>query len=257
MKAGRLPLETALHYTVETARLLQELHQQDRSYGKLTPANLRLRGDGLQLRASSAQWAADGIDRDIRALGALLYEMLTGARVPVDANAAMFRMAGPRSCAAGIRLAGVRLAGKCLGLLDVKLSAQQAATEARVLWLLARQREESADLPKQLPPPFLVSRTQAAPEAAAKPAAIELREFEPAADPSPEPLGLSSVCTKCQGVEIRPSRSRSAFERMLERLGAKTYRCHRCYHRYVAIGGLQISKEMPVDTQRRGAKRRS
>ena len=203
---------------------------------------------GLALRPPRGQWSADGAERDVRGFGALLYQMLTGTPVPADANRGMFRSAGPRTGVMGTRAAAVRLAGKCLGLLDVKLTMQQVSTEARVLWLLARQTGMAEDLPKQLPPatasPFLV----AAPDDASEADEAEAPERLPSS-PSLEPV--DSHCPTCGSATVYFSRARSAVERMLEKMGTRICRCHRCYHRYLEIGSLQIAKDMPMEPVRR------
>ena len=190
------------------------------------------------MRPPRSHWVPDGAERDIRAFGALLYEMLTGTPLPADANRGMFRPAVSRSGLMGTRAGALRLAGKCLGLLDVRLSMQQVSTEARILWLLARQTGVVEDLPRPLPPtaaPFLVEPRD--PEEHPPP--------QPSSSSSPETAG--SHCPKCGSASVYFSRSRSAVERMLERMGSRICRCHQCYHRYLEIGSLQFAKEVPLE----------
>jgi hypothetical protein len=74
---------------------------------------------------------------------------------------------------------------------------------------------------------------------------------QPKAKPKAELQPAGGRCPECASTEVYVSRSRSPFERMLERWQVPICRCHRCYHRYLVIGSFKIAKEMPVGTQRR------
>ena len=79
----------------------------------------------------------------------------------------------------------------------------------------------------------------------------------PAVRVPPEPA-QGGNCPKCDSAAVFVSRARSRWELLLERWRIQIVRCHRCYHRYVVIGRLKISKNMPVGTQRKfRPKRRS
>jgi hypothetical protein len=183
---------------------------------------------------------------------------------------------------------------------------QQAASEARLLWVMARQLEaDGAVEPPPMPTPFLVSAAVAKPRAAARqpqpvskhplrteesprkhetatnqePQTLEPEyEFdllpgeEPVVQPAPSdftrpeapsvlgPKIAAGVppCPKCDGAPVYVSRPRTAFERRLVSWRIPICRCHRCYHRYIAIWGMRIHKSLPKHMERRfKPKRRS
>jgi len=81
----------------------------------------------------------------------------------------------------------------------------------------------------------------------------------------PSPSAPVEVCTKggscpkCDSPTVYVSRARSPFEHFLERQNIPICRCHRCFHRYFALGEFKIGKEMPTGGERkpkRKAKRR-
>jgi hypothetical protein len=152
---GPLSLTAALRCATDVGRILHEMHMQNRAYGKIVPASVVLRASGAELLPSRGLWDQATLERDIHGFGELLYQVVTGLKVPVDASAALFRSAAPPSGPAGIRAAALRLAGKCLDLLSVKLTMQQASTEVRLLWVVARQLE-AAGVRESAPSPFLV-----------------------------------------------------------------------------------------------------
>ena len=151
----RLSLAAALRCATEVAHLLHELHQQNRTHGKVAAASVLLRPSGTELTPSRNYWDHGDPERDVRDFGALLYEMVTGSPVPSDATVGSFKSAGLPSGPAGVRAAAIRLAGKCLGHLPMKLNMQQAATEVRLLWVVARQME-AAGASESPMAPFLV-----------------------------------------------------------------------------------------------------
>jgi hypothetical protein len=179
-----MPLVAALRCASDVAKILSELHQQGRPHGRLTPASVVMKESGAELLPSRAQWEQGAEEHDVAAFGALLYEVIMGAKPPVDASAGTFRAPGPNSGLLGIRAAAMRLAGKCLGYFPVTLSMQQAATEVRLLWVVARQFEAGgATDPPPMAAPFLVGssnvKPRSTPVAKAAPAPAPPRHEEP------------------------------------------------------------------------------
>jgi hypothetical protein len=159
---------------------------------------------------------------------------------------------------------------------------QQAATEIRLLWVVARQLESSGARESQKAPylvhaptpppvvrpmPVVMTRPPSVkPSAAAAhsgpPAVpaeagespvvpVEAANFSksPATPAALEPAG--GHCPKCDSAAVYVSRARSKFELLLSRWKFPICRCHRCYHRWVAVARMRIAKEMPVGAARR------
>jgi len=280
----------------EIATELRDLHQQTRAYGNLTASSICMSGSGARLLPSRSSWDQEAALHDIRAFGAVFYQMLTGT-LPSDAlTAADIRVEGPRTGFARLRSAALMLALNCRGSKGARLSMQQLATEIRLLGVMLRQYEANARNEPARGPFLVAVPTPSSP--------IEEEAVEPAVEPSvaaapevpvsvspPEPmsaeksaaaasgaapvvpLGRDSFghptpkapaerqsaggrCPKCDSPEIYVSRARSSFEQMLDRWGVPLCRCHRCYHRYMVFARLRISKDMPATTERKFRPRR-
>jgi hypothetical protein len=225
-----------------------------------------MRQSGAELSAGRGQWEKDAQEHDVGAFGVLLYELIMGAKPPVDASAGSFRVPGSNSGLAGARASAMRLAGKCLGYFPATLNMQQAASEARLLWVVARQLEaDGATEPPPMATPFLVSPATAKPKAPARrpspaarttdsivhPGASDFTRPEEPSKAGPEIAEGAPPCPKCGGSPVYVSRARTAFERRLVALRVRICRCHSCYHRYVVVWGMRIHKSMPKHMERR------
>ena len=90
--AGALPLWEALHYAIAIAEALRVVHGRGRVYAALQPAGVTIRDGGVELVPIGLAWITpyfspeqlQGRELDARsdifALGALLYEMLSGRK---------------------------------------------------------------------------------------------------------------------------------------------------------------------------------
>ena len=287
LASGALPLAAGLRYAGEIAAELCDLHQQNRAYGRLTPAGILLTESGAHLRPLLHYWDQAMPERDVQAFGALLYQMLTGVAAPATLRAADIRVHGERTGPSRLRPAAMKLALKCLAPKGTPPSMQQVATELRLLGLLLRQYEANprgGREPATAAPPFLegAAPPMAHPYGVVRPEPTDFGLSTPRVQPATErnpsagetgpaplvPLGPDSfghpkakpktelepaggTCPECASSEVYVSRARSRFERMLERWGVPICRCHRCYHRYVVFGSFKIAKDMPIGTQRR------
>ena len=171
LASGPLPLAAGLRCAHEVATELRDLHQQTRAYGNLTASSILMSGSGARLLPSRSSWDQAAALRDIRAFGAVFYQMLTGT-LPSDAlTAAEIRVEGPRTGSARLRSAALMLALNCRGSKGARLSMQQLATEIRLLGVLLRQYEANAKN-APAPGPFLV--TVAPPSVPLEEEAVEL-----------------------------------------------------------------------------------
>jgi hypothetical protein len=209
LASGPLPLAAGLRCAHEVATELRDLHQQARAYGNLTASNILMSDSGARLMPSSSPWDQAAALHDIRAFGAVFYQMLT-ATWPSDAlPAAEIRVEGPRTGAARLRSAALMLALNCRGSKGARLSMQQLATEIRLLGVLLRQYEANAKN-APVPGPFLVAvappsvpleqealspAVAAAPEVAPEvlPVSVQPPEAIPVERPAPAASGAPPV----------------------------------------------------------------
>jgi len=238
---GPPPVATALNWAAAVAQVLQQLHHEGRAHGGVAARNVLLLGSGVQLRSSPDTRSEASFERDVHGFGTILYEVLTGKPVPQGAATSLFLPAGAVRGLAEVHASGLKLAGRCLGHLPVRPSMQQAATETRLLCVLARQVESEGPRPYQ--PPAGVA--QPAPAVAeSQPESVAPAIFAP----MPAKVGrqpLESTCPQCGSKLVYASRARSGFERLLLKLDIPICRCHRCYHRYLEVAKIRIAKEAP------------
>jgi hypothetical protein len=275
-----MSLATALQCANEIATSLREIHGQGRAHGSLTAANITMTERGAELRPARSREPAD-IERDIRAFGALLFQMLTGSLPPAGEMPVLPRAAGPRTGLAGLRASALQIAGNCYAG-SIQPTMQQVLTELRLLTVLLKMKDTGDAPAAKAAAPFLVApappapqRDEAAPEAEAAPGVspephpLPAPEFQAEAAASPVvPLGPASFgqpsekppadiaprggpCPKCDSATVYVSHPRSGFENYLVRLKVPLCRCHSCYHRYVVFSGLKIAKEMPAEPSSR------
>lgn len=128
LSEGKLPVADALQYAMQLADSLRQLHEEGRAHGAVTPSNLTLTADGLELlpapesasRATTPYTAPEVVQggtpdsrSDVFGFGAVLFEMLTGRRAfegqtraalaeqllhaptPLTGNPAIDRLLGP------------------------------------------------------------------------------------------------------------------------------------------------------------------
>jgi hypothetical protein len=230
----------ALKYASEIAAALREVHRLQRGHGAVRPESILVASSGLMLASPPEGSGNRPITDDITGLGALLFEMLT-ARKP---HAMPDRRKLPGN--SGLHAACLQLAERCMAATaEAGPDIRKVSTEIRLLLLLARQRRPEPvriDLPKPAVPAKAVLQTR--PEIN-QPPVIELPGRAPRAAPAEQSLPpTGSRCPKCDGYHVHWSRSRGAFERLLETLGFAPRRCHRCYHRFVDIYGFRARIHM-------------
>src|ERR1035437_788667 len=95
LSEGRLPVAEALSYAMQLADALRKLHDKGKTHGAVTPLNVVLAAEGVELvpapdgsagtitpytAPEGIQGRAAGGRRDIFSFGAVLFEMLSGHR---------------------------------------------------------------------------------------------------------------------------------------------------------------------------------
>jgi hypothetical protein len=138
-----LALMDGLRLAASIAALLQDLHQKDCRHGKLSPAHVRMAEGGPELvPPQQSFWSECSPEHDVRGFGGMLFEMVTGAKMPDQYSEAV--SISPDSGGEGVeavRRAAVRLSLKCMGHLSAQPNMRQAAMEVRLLWMQARRIE--------------------------------------------------------------------------------------------------------------------
>jgi hypothetical protein len=229
LSLGPLPLQSALRYAAEVAGTLRQLHEDGRFHGDVEPGFVRITEAGALLLPPNGHAHLATARDDISEFGALLYQMLTGAKPNGDLPAAARE--GDRE---NVRLAATRLAARCLGTLPGRpADIQKVSTEVRLLGVLARQHGAQDEIPATP-----VAPTVTAPVAAAAPETAEPRTISHPDDRS----AREKVCPRCREHLTAPSRPHTALEALLHMFHVPIRRCGRCFHRYVILFDCLIER---------------
>ena len=233
LREGPLPLSPALQCLTGVAQALRALHGSGRGHGQVGAQSVEIRGERYTLTSPRAALGPSEFPRDLKALGALMFEVLTGARpIPDEPLPAIPRVAAMRSDPVVIRAAALRLAIRCLnvpaGGQAIGQTIAKTAVELRTLAMLARQAQGGS----QRPAPGRIA-------AVAAEAPRKESEGEPHGDWFPaEPPELPAYrrCPVCHSSDVhrsKPCTGRERFAAVLLRI--PLYRCHRCHHRWFRV----------------------
>ncbi len=196
-----MPLSAALQCAADVAQALRNLHRAGRWHGQVSAQSVLITGRGYGLRSPQNPSVAADQRRDAVALGALIFEILTGARLaPGMPPPVVQRVTAPRSDPAAIRAGALRIAARCLaGPSDGSQAIGKAAVELRLLAMLVKQTQRpsrtvvsDAATPRVLG----VAETEVEP---AEPAEIEA--VEPVSIESAQPAAMSAAPTTIEAAE--------------------------------------------------------
>jgi hypothetical protein len=254
LKEGPLPLSSALLCAADVAQALRDVHLAGRNHGQVNAAHVLMTAEGSELRSPDGPSESGDRHRDIMALGALIFEILTGVRPALGAPAPpVARVTGPRSSSAAIRASALRVAVRCLsGRAEAPPDMAKTTAEIRVLAVLAKQAELAAKrCPADAGEALYLGGGMGWAEAAVPVQKIPLALIEPAVpvgflkaeqpslDPGPpaDPdLPEYRRCPGCHSADVHASKPRTRGEKLgAMALKIPLYRCHQCYHRWFLL----------------------
>jgi hypothetical protein len=262
LSQGALPLGYALRYATDVASSLRDLHEEGRLHGSVNADSVVVTGTGAQLLPPNGHARYTVAGADVSAFGALLYEMVTGAK-PSPRTTPPLPPIASRNTPKGLEAAATRLASKCLRSTSNSFTEmQKVLTEVRLLGLQSRiQPTPAAVEPFRAPAAWV--RPAEALTAAPQPASIpEMRGVAPLLFTPIPPEGFLAVkeagtvdprpseinCPICGVRYVYPSRTTTWFEALLGAWRMPTLRCHRCLHRYIVVfGRFKFSKGSPTN----------
>jgi hypothetical protein len=247
LREGPLPLSTALECLTDVAQSLRTLHAAGRWHGQIGAQSVEIEGERYTLTfpPRACGWPID-FSEDVKALGALMFEVVTGARpVPGAPLPAVPRVVAMGSDPVVIRAAALRIATRCLNVPRSGQTIGKTAVELRMLSMLARQTQRRG---KRLTREMGGAQAGTAPVrvgALAVDGARKGSENEPAGDWFPaEPPELPGYrhCPVCDSSDVHRSTPCTGRERFAAvGLRIPLYRCHRCYHRWFLFLFLRVA----------------
>jgi hypothetical protein len=236
------------------------LHEEGQLHGSVNASSVIVSRAGAELLPPNGHARYTVAGADVSAFGALLYEMVTGAK-PSPRTTLPLPALTSRNTPKGIRIAATRLATKCLRSTSNSFAdMQKVLTEVRLLGLQARiQEKPAAPVPAEpvrrdaAPAETFPAPRPPAPHASRPGASSQLFTTIPpdgymsvkAIDSvDPPPSGVK--CPACGVPYVYPSKPRTWFETLLSAWKSPTLRCHRCLHRYISVfGRFPFSKGSP------------
>ena len=249
LQRGPLPLAVALECFADVAQALRDLHAEGGCHGQVNAGNIVLTPAGAELRSAGGLPGAGDHADDAAALGALIFQVFTGARpMPGGAEPWAPRVTGPRSSPANIRASALQLARRAFTQTAHDWAKESA--ELRLLSMLARQAQRSGKKLSMASAAVAAPALPPAPPAKSEPAGstggpLEERiepaipaEFLKAEEPPAAKTAVPDLpdhrrCPGCDSADVHQSKPRTRLEKMaVLALKIPLYRCHQCYHRW-------------------------
>jgi len=245
---GALPVAEALRYGIGVAEALREIHSRGRVYGFLQPSGIAVIEGHVRLAPAgpapiSPYYAPEqvlgsdlGPRSDIFALGAVMYEMLSGRQAfsgPTKAALRMEILDREPAPLDTVPPALARIVHKCLE------KRPERRVQRMEIVLAAMKLQHILAQQSTPPPPPAASANRAS-----EPRPVIVRRVAQPPAPAAKPAGSrrSPVCPECGSQDVHHSRPQDLFEFALLRSHLSIYRCYRCYHRFVRVAGMSFRK---------------
>jgi hypothetical protein len=238
------------------------LHEEGRQHGSVSANTVVVSESGARLLPPDGQARYAVAGADVSAFGALLYEMVTGAKPSPRATPPLPTITS-RNTPKGLQMAATRLASKCLRSTSNSFSEmQKVLTEVRLLGLQSGIRQKPAAFQPLGATAVWERRASASTVPSQPPSGPRRRGATSRVFTPVPPAGFMAVrhidraeppaseinCPVCGVPYVHPSRSSTWFEALLGAWRMPMLRCHRCLHRYVVIfGRFKFSKGSPIN----------
>ena len=259
LASGPLPLAVALAYASEIASRAAAVHREGGALGSLSPARIAIGPNGPVMPAPNGVSQPATQASDLRDFGLLLYQMVTGLdpsgySPPANTNDEL--EPSPQT----VRSGALRLVERCCRA-AADSDMRHVSAELRLLQVMvnsfdpnelvevaAEQRQAESAATAVTP---AIAAEPIKPAVPAEPAAPPkpVPQAKPTAETKPAPPAKLTApknrnwgCPSCGSAEYFLCQHLTILEKLLSLAGMKTYRCYRCFQRFISVFGEQVPR---------------